>query len=1012
MTARYLVFPLRIGNFQSNIVAIKYLLVMTTPHFTFRLAAVATFAACAVLFIGCQKPEPTTPVDPPVTEQAKIVITENTATVPVSGGTAEFPIQYNISYTVQIDQSAQSWLHFVKTKAMESGTLVFTVDANEGEARTGKATVKDEEGKLNPITLTFKQEAFISVSSVQILIQKAELDVGETFHLATDITPDNATDKSIKWSTDKASVATVDNNGLVTGVAYGSAIITATLGKISSTCVITVAPSAYEKERAALEAFYRANDGDHWINNDNWCTDAPLNKWTGVTLTPDGKHVLSLDLLYCNVEGFIPEEIADLTELERLNIHNLYYSTNAWPLPEAIGSLKNLKFLQFQAYTLGGTLPESLFNLKNLEVLRIRNAEGMIPAPISPSIGNLTKLTELDLSAMNLIGEIPNEIGSLTNLTELTLFGNNLTGGIPESFGNLINLESLNLQDNQLSGEIPPSFYRVRNYWRLWPELVKSNNFTQDNIRSAKIPAPKSPPITLVSGETLNLENEFNKNQYTVIFNTSPVTEGWDIVPSLLELYSANKDKGLGIIMSYDNNYQETTDIGRYDKAFKDMLNSFGVTWDSFIRHMYDPDPSAVEGVTSPFYTKRGYKMYPLGAADEIVVIGPDQTVHYSTLADFNGNTKDKLQLFMDYISSVLGTPLVRYESTDYSADGKVTLLQKASQGKGIDLVISGDGYSDRLIADGTFANGAEQAVEDFFSVEPYKSMRDRFNIYRVDAVSKNEELFNGCTTAFSAEFVGATSLTGNNTKALEYASKAVDSSRMDDVLVIVLVNSGLSGGTAYMMDAETDHYAAGASVAWVPYKNMTVEGGISRNAQVLIHEAGGHGFGKLNDEYSTNFYGKADKNMVDYIKECHKKNIFVNVDVTDNPKEVLWSRFINDERFAKENIGVYKGGAGYFDGVWRPTENSVMRTNSLNTNNFFNAPSRAQIYTRIMKLSEGQDWQFDYEEFVKWDQAHPTKSSASPATKANYVEFDVAAPEGHVPPVILNKTWRQIVNK
>ena len=301
---------------------------------------------------------------------------------------------------------------------------------------------------------------------------------------------------------------------------------------------------------------------------------------------------------------------------------------------------------------------------------------------------------------------------------------------------------------------------------------------------------------------------------------------------------------------------------------------------------------------------------------------------------------------------------------------------------------------------------------EDFFSVEPYKSMRDRFNIYRVDAVSKNEELFNGCTTAFSAEFVGATSLTGNNTKALEYASKAVDSSRMDDVLVIVLVNSGLSGGTAYMMDAETDHYAAGASVAWVPYKNMTVEEGISRNAQVLIHEAGGHGFGKLNDEYSTNFYGKADKNMVDYIKECHKKNIFVNVDVTDNPKEVLWSRFINDERFAKENIGVYKGGAGYFDGVWRPTENSVMRTNSLNTNNFFNAPSRAQIYTRIMKLSEGQDWQFDYEEFVKWDQAHPTKSSASPATKANYVEFDFAAPEGHVPPVILNKTWRQIVHK
>ena len=214
------------------------------------------------------------------------------------------------------------------------------------------------------------------------------------------------------------------------------------------------------------------------------------------------------------------------------------------------------------------------------------------------------------------------------------------------------------------------------------------------------------------------------------------------------------------------------------------------------------------------------------------------------------------------------------------------------------------------------------------------------------------------------------------------------------------------------MMQAETDHYAAGSSVAWVPYKNMTVSGGISRNAQVLIHETGGHSFGKLNDEYSLNYYGGPDEEMIKYIKECHKKNLFVNVDVTGDPNEVLWSRYIGDDRFAQENIGVYKGGASYFDGIWRPTENSVMRTNSLNKNNFFNAPSRAQIYTRIMKLSEGQDWQFDYETFVKWDQAHPTKQSTSPATRANYVEVDEAEYEicGH--PVIINKTWRQMIRK
>ena len=76
-----------------------------------------------------------------------------------------------------------------------------------------------------------------------------------------------------------------------------------------------------------------------------------------------------------------------------------------------------------------------------------------------------------------------------------------------------------------------------------------------------------------------------------------------------------------------------------------------------------------------------------------------------------------------------------------------------------------------------------------------------------------------------------------------------------------------------------------------------------------------------------------------------------------------------------------------------------------------FNAPSRAQLYTRIMKLSEGQDWQFDYETFVKWDQAHPTKLSAAPATRSNYVEVDDAENTSHVPPVILNKTWRQVIH-
>ena len=541
--------------------------------------------------------------------------------------------------------------------------------------------------------------------------------------------------------------------------------------------------------------------------------------------------------------------------------------------------------------------------------------------------------------------------------------------------------------------------------------MVSSNLFTQDDIRNAKIPSPKSPPITMVSGETIDIEEEISKNQYTVIMNLDPSSDSWGIVPSLIKLYNANQDKGLSIITCYDNNISERDRdrMESYDKIFKEMLISYDVPWNSFIRHMYDSDPSAKEGKTSPFYAKYGLQMYPQGEIGSIIVIGPDRTVHYTTLVD-RGNREECQQLFLEYISEVMETPVVRYESKDYSADGRVTELQKASVGKGIDLVITGDGYSDRLIADGTFSKAAQQALSDFFSIEPYKSLRDRFNVYRVDAVSKNEEFFNGASTALSAQFVGATKLVGDNTKALEYAAKAIDDSRMDDVVVIVLSNSGLSGGTCYMMDAETDHYAGGSSVAWIPYKNISIDNAFSMDAATLIHEACGHGFGKLCDEYSLNFHIEPSQDLIDSYKERHKMNWYVNVDVTDNPEKVLWSRYINDERFAEENIGVYKGGATYYFGFWRATENSIMKTNYLNNISFFNAPSRAQIYTRIMKLSEGESWEFDYETFAEWDIKH-RNSVASPSA-VRLQQQSVAEELEHGPPVVVGKTWRQVMKK
>ena len=82
---------------------------------------------------------------------------------------------------------------------------------------------------------------------------------------------------------------------------------------------------------------------------------------------------------------------------------------------------------------------------------------------ISSDSGSKFKVTKLDLSWLQLTGEIPKEIGKLTNLQELSLYVNQLTGEIPKDIGKLINLQRLNLFNNQLTGEIPKEIGKLMN---------------------------------------------------------------------------------------------------------------------------------------------------------------------------------------------------------------------------------------------------------------------------------------------------------------------------------------------------------------------------------------------------------------------------------------------------------------------------------------------------------------------------------------------------------------------
>ncbi|MBD5241771.1 MAG: Ig domain-containing protein [Barnesiella sp.] len=68
-----------------------------------------------------------------------------------------------------------------------------------------------------------------------------ELTEGESTTLKAIITPENATDKSVKWSSSDETVASVDASGLVTAIKVGTATITATTSNgLTASCTVTV----------------------------------------------------------------------------------------------------------------------------------------------------------------------------------------------------------------------------------------------------------------------------------------------------------------------------------------------------------------------------------------------------------------------------------------------------------------------------------------------------------------------------------------------------------------------------------------------------------------------------------------------------------------------------------------------------------------------------------------------------------------------------------------------------
>ena len=292
------------------------------------------------------------------------------------------------------------------------------------------------------------------------------------------------------------------------------------------------------------------------------------------------------------------------------------------------------------------------------------------------------------------------------------------------------------------------------------------------------------------------------------------------------------------------------------------------------------------------------------------------------------------------------------YTSSDYSQDGQVTRIHSATVGKGIDVVFVGDAFADK--DQDLFNKYVELGKEAFFTEEPFRSTENRFNIYRIGSVSKNGIITQeGGDTKFSAQFGDGTYISGDHDAVFRFVQDKMPSVNLKKTIVFVIVNKAKYAGTCWM-------FSDNKAVCYVPLCRNENE-----YAQTLRHEGCGHGFGKLADEYFYDSMGRIPDDKVTELKQWKvlSYGFYENVDLTSDPNTIAWARFISDSRYSGK-VGVYEGGYTYPYGVYRPTDNSIMRYNT----GGFNAPSREAIYKKIMKFSEGDAWTYDYETFVVFD--------------------------------------------
>jgi hypothetical protein len=613
--------------------------------------------------------------------------------------------------------------------------------------------------------------------------------------------------------------------------------------------------------------------------------------------------------------------------------------------------------LELSGNNLSGHLPDGdcLLRLGGINGLYLwdNNIGGNIPQCLE----HCYSLSGFFMDRNQLTGEIPAYLFDLPYLSYFEVADNKLTGPIPANFSHLMDQGfNKDLSGNDLSGEVPESIVNHPRFSQLWEYILPQSG----HLSLPDIPAPVL-DVTDLNGNHYSTKDVYKDNILTLLYTYSSAKSGF--TDKLAKAYEVYKPKGfevLGMITS------EPETIMPY-------LYENGINW-------LNLDPEGFTGFFNRYFLYLNF----------VNLVDQNGNIVFTSLMDENGKMEDtgwggstRDQLMFDVLEKTFGAvDYTPYASTDYSADGEVITLQKATKGLGVDIVFVGNAFTDKDMAPGgKYEKKMKEAMEQFFAYEPYTSLRDRFNVYAVKAVSANHEIFEGTSQAIAS-----------NEDAFAYAQKIKDLIPDRPLRVNVIYDSYNAGrSVCYMYD----------DASYVAYMFT----GVNR---VLNHEGGGHGVGRLLDEYvEDNANSVPSAEVKEYIeKDWTDFGRGANIDLHSDVTQTRWSHLAADSRYAAEHLGAYEGAGTYGRDVYRPTENSMMRYNNIP----FNAPSREAIYKYVMQESEGPDWVYDYETFVAFDEPGRQQfvnAQRTAAARGNDSVSDYDKATRPLPPVFVSGTWK-----